>query len=190
MTRPLVASLVVISAMTFVVGRTLVAQDRFAVKSPNGIAFAEFKGYDDWAAIAPSQTDDGAMGCMEGKCVKAILGNATMMKAYRDGIPANGKAVPDGAVMAKVEWAKSANPASPYVVTVPGKLNDVSFMVKDSKRFPDTNGWGYAQFRYDPASRTFTPYGKSPTFAKADCHQCHINGAKATDFVDTKYAPR
>jgi hypothetical protein len=189
MKRQLIASIVIVSALTFVVSMTLVAQDRFTVKSPNGIAFSEFKGYDAWPVIAPSQTD-AALGCMEGQCVKAILGNAAMIKAYADGIPANGKPVPDGAVIAKIEWSKSSNPASPYGVTVPGRLNDISFMVKDSKRFPDTDGWGYAQFRYTPASGTFKPYGNGHTFAKADCHQCHISGAKARDFVFTKYAPR
>jgi hypothetical protein len=93
-------------------------------------------------------------------------------------------------VIAKIEWAKHNIPAPPYAVTVPGALNDISFMVKDSKRFPDTDGWGYAQFRYSAASKTFTPYGNGPTFAKKDCHQCHINGAKARDFVYAGYAPR
>ena len=189
MQRQLVGSIVFVSAMTFVVSMTLLAQDRFAVKSPNGIAFSEFKGYDAWQTIAPSQTD-AASGCMEGQCVKAILGNATMIMDFNDGGVTSGKPVPDGAMIAKIEWAKSTNPASPYAVTVPGKLNDVSFMVKDSKRFPETDGWGYAQFRYNPTSGAFTPYGKGAAFAKADCHQCHINGAKARDFVYTKYAPR
>lgn len=188
--RHITASLVV-AASALVVGVALAAQapDRFAVKSPNGIAFSEFKGYDAWQTIAPSQTD-ATSGCMEGQCVKAILGNAVMMRAYADGIPANGKPVPDGAMIAKIEWAKGSNAASPYSVTVPGKLNDISFMVKDSKRFPDTNGWGYAQFRYNPASGVFTPYGSGAAFAKSDCHQCHISGAKARDYVYTKLAPR
>jgi hypothetical protein len=93
--------------------------------------------------IARSLTD-AAMGCATAPCVKAIMGNATMIKAYSDGIPANGKSVPDGAVIAKIEWAKSSNAASPYAVNVPGVLNDISFIVKDAKRFPDTDGWGYA----------------------------------------------
>jgi hypothetical protein len=181
--------LMIVSAMTFVVSMTLVAQDRFVVKSPNGIMFSEFRGYDAWQVMAPSQTD-ATTGCSEAPCVKAILGNPAMIKAYIDGFPANGKPFPDGAMIAKVEWAKDNNPASPYRVTVPGRLNDISFMVKDSKRFPDTDGWGYAQFRYTPGSRTFKPYGDGPGFAKADCHQCHINGAKARDYVYTGYAPR
>jgi hypothetical protein len=95
-------------------------------------------------------------GCGTSKvgCTKAILGNPAMIRAYRDGIPANGHAVPDGAAMAKLEWLKDHN-ASPYGVTVPGTQTEVSFMVKDAKRFPDTNGWGYATFEYDGSSGTF-----------------------------------
>jgi hypothetical protein len=184
-----IGSIVIAAASILVVSLTLTAQDRFAVKSPNGIAFSEFKGYDAWQVIAPSQTDEAA-GCMVGECVKAIVGNPAMIKAYSDGIPANGKPVPDGAAIAKIEWSKESNPASPYGVTVPGTLNDISFMVKDSKRFRDTDGWGYAQFRYDKASGTFKPFGNGPGFAKTACHQCHISGAKARDFVFTGYAQR
>jgi hypothetical protein len=189
MKRQHIAVLAVVAASVFVLSVVLAAQDRFAVKSPNGIAFSEFRGYDAWQVMAPSQTD-AAAGCMAAPCVKAILGNAAMIKAFSDGIPANGKPFPDGAMMAKVEWSKQTNPAPPYAVTVPGKLNDISFMVKDSKRFPDTDGWGYAQFRYDTASGRFTPFGNGPAFAKAACHNCHISGAKASNFVFTKYAPR
>ncbi len=48
--------------------------------------------------------------------------------------------------------------------TVPGALHDVDFMVKDSKRFADSGGWGYAAFEYDAASDTFTPgyHGRQP----------------------------
>ena len=63
-------------------------------------------------------------------------------------------------------------------------------MVKDSKRFPDTDGWGYAEFLYDAASDTFATPGNGPAFAKTTCHQCHTTGAKARDFVFTSYAKR
>lgn len=179
----------VTASLSLLLGVGFAAQDRFTVISPNGIAFSEFKGYDAWQVIAPSQTDEAA-GCMVGKCVKAISGNALMIKAYNDGIPANGKSVPDGAAVAKIEWAKENDSTSPYAVTVPGTLNDISFMVKDSKRFPDTNGWGYAQFRYDKSAGAFKPFGNGAGFAKTACHQCHINGAKSRDYVYTKYAPR
>ena len=62
-------------------------------------------------------------------------------------------------------------------------------MVKDAKRFPETNGWGYAQFDYDAVSGTFKPLGSRPGFAKAACHQCHTR-VKQRDFVFTRYAQR
>jgi hypothetical protein len=61
-------------------------------------------------------------------------------------------------------------------------------MVKDSKRFPNTNGWGYATFRYHAASDTFNPFGDDPAFANI-CHGCHTL-VKARDFVFTNYAKR
>ena len=71
---------------------------------------------------------------------------------------------------------------------VPGVLKSVSFIEKDSKRFKDTDGWGYAQFKYDQASNAFQPSSTDPGFAKT-CHECHTT-VKARDFIFTKYAPR
>jgi len=161
------------------------AQDRFTLKAANGIALSEFRGYDEWQMIAPSQTEkDFGCGTSKTGCMKAILGNPPMVKAYRDGIPANGSAVPDGAALAKVEWLKARDTASPYGVTVPGTLTEVSFMLKDSKRFPETNGWGYATFQYDAPTNTFKPSTANPQFPRV-CHQCHTAGAAKRDFVFT-----
>lgn len=139
-----VTNLTGLVALFVVVSVVLAAQsqDRFTLKSANGIAFSEFRGYDAWQLIATSQPDD-ASGCGTSKvgCMKAILGNPAMIQAYREGIPANGKAVPDGAALAKIEWLQDRD-EKPYGVTVPGTQTEMSFMVKDSKRFPDTNGWG------------------------------------------------
>jgi hypothetical protein len=121
-------------------------------------------------------------------CIKSILGNPVMIKAFSQGIPVNGKSVPDGAAMTKIEWQKHRDPTLPYGATVPGTLMEVAFMLKDSKRFPDTNGWGYATFRYDAASDTWKAFGDSPAFAKT-CHGCHTV-VKAHDFVFTKYPKR
>lgn len=182
--------LVSVSAITAGIVLTAQSQDRFTLKSANGIAFSEFRGYDSWQLIATSQPDKEA-GCGTSKvgCMKAILGNPTMIQAYRDGIPANGKRVPDGAAFAKIEWLKERDPASPYAVTVPGRQTEVSFMLKDSRRFPDTDGWGYATFQYDAASDTFRPSTGNASFARG-CHGCHTAGAKAHDFVFTAYAKR
>ena len=179
-----------LAVFVFVSSLGLAAQDRFTLKVPNGIAFSEFKGYDTWQVIAPSQPDD-AGGCGSSPapgCIKAVLGNPVMIKAYNDGIPANGKAVPDGAMMAKVEWAKKHNSTPPYGVTVAGPLIEVSFMVKDTKRIPSTNGWGNATFRHDAASGTWKAFGDSPAFANT-CHACHTI-VKGRDYVYTTYAQR
>ena len=104
-----------------------------------------------------------------------------MMQAYRDGIPENGKPVPDGAAFAKIEWLQDRD-EKPYGVTVSGTQTEMSFMVKDSKRFPDTDGWGYATFAYDASSDAFKPATSDPSFARA-CHGCHTAHAKALDFA-------
>ena len=186
-----ITKLIGLLASIVVAGVVLTAQspDRFSLKAANGIAFSEFRGYDAWQLVATSQPDN-ASGCGTSKvgCMKAILGNATMIQAYRDGIPENGKAVPDGAVLAKIEWLQDRD-EKPYGVTVSGTQTEMSFMVKDSKRFPDTNGWGYATFAYDAPSDTFKPATTNPSFARA-CHGCHTAHAKARDFVFTDYATR
>jgi len=155
-------------------------QDRFTLKSPNGIAFSEFRGYDTWQDVAVSQTDDG---------IKVIVANPAMMKAYNDGVPENGKPFPDGSMIAKIEWTKGQNPASPYAVTVPGTLKSVAFIEKDSKRFADTNGWGYAQLLHDPKTNTFKPYGDNATFGKTVCHACHTT-VKDRDYIFTAHPTR
>ena len=134
------------------------------------------KGYEGWQVIAPSQTEDG---------LKAILGNPAMIQTYKDGFPDNGRAVPDGAMMAKIEWSKEANPASPYAVIVPGALKSLAFMVKDSRRFADSGGWGYGKFEYNAATDTMTPSGTG-----SGCgYTCHTR-VKSRDFVFTNYARR
>jgi hypothetical protein len=171
---------------------TVSSQDRSNPKSGNGIEFAEFRGYETWQMISASQPDD-ASGCGSAPapgCIKSILGNPAMIKAYKEGIPVNGKPVPDGAKMAKIEWKKSRDPASPYGVTVPGALVEVGFMVKDSKRFTQTNGWGYATFNYDAASRTFVAATNDPSVARKLCHQCHTLGVKKRDYVYTDFSLR
>ena len=79
--------------------------------------------------------------------IETILGNPAMIEAYKAGIPGNGKPFPDGAKMAKIHWNANKNAEEPGDPTVPGALHDVDFMVKDSKRFADSGGWGYGRVR-------------------------------------------
>ena len=161
------------------VGATPTAHDKFTLTAPNGIAFSEFRGYETWQSLAPSRTDDG---------LKMMTANAVAIDAYKEGIPGSGRPFPDGSMIAKIEWATKENPASPYSVQVPDTLKSVAFMVKNSHRFPETDGWGYAQFMFDAASDTFKPFGSNSSFGKV-CHQCHT-AVKARDFVFTGYPGR
>ena len=190
MKRQLIALLVVLAPMTFIVGMTLLGQQAQSPKSGNGIALSEFKGYESWQLIATSVAGNDGCGTSTVGCMKAIVGNSVMIKAYRDGIPENGKPVPDGAAMAKIEWLKESDANSPYEVMVPGANTEVGFMLKDSKRFRDTDGWGYATFQPDGKSGAFKAKSNDPTLAKTLCHTCHTNGASARDFVYTVYASR
>jgi hypothetical protein len=121
--------------------------------------------------------------------MNSILGNPAMIKAYRDGISGNGKSFPDGCMTVKIEWKKKKNPLADYSVDVPDTLNRVSFILKDSKRFPDSSGWGYAQFLYDTAFSTFKPFGEDKSFGTKVCYKCHT-AAKATDYIFTAYPVR
>jgi cytochrome P460 len=114
-----------------------------------------------------------------------ILANPVMIDAYRAGVPGNGKPFPDGSKIAKIHWKVTKSPDAPAPTTVPGALDDVDFIAKDSKRFPDSGGWGYAQFNYDPASDAFTPLGSGSNCGAA----CHTIAA-AKDFIFTVYPRR
>jgi hypothetical protein len=171
----------IVAAMLAVSGSTArAAQDRYTLKAPNGVSFAEFKGYETWQDVAVSQVPDG---------IKVIAANKAMIGAYRNGVPGNGRAFPEGSMVVKIEWSQKKNPESPYRVTIPDKLMSVSFIEKDSKRFPQTSGWGYAQFLYDPASGAFKPYGTDASFGKQVCYACHT-AVKAKDYIFTAYPKR
>lgn len=157
-------------------GIALAAQDRYCLKVPKGLAFSEFRGYDTWQDVAVSQTEHG---------IKVIAANDAMIKAYRDGVPGNGKLFPDGSKIVKIEWTFKKNPESPYFVNIPDTLKSVSFIEKDTQRFPGTHGWAFAQFEYDAASDTF-----KPSVEGAECgYACHTTVA-AKDFIFTAYPKR
>ena len=153
--------------LTTVAGVAISGEDKYNVSVPGGLALSEFRGYEDWQAIGLSRSD---------KVVAVILGNPVMINAYRAGIPTNGQ--PNA-------FFKDA--------TGPGELLNVDFMVKDSKRFADSGGWGYAVFDYNAASGAFTPgttAGTPPQGNDARCgYACHTI-AKARDYVFTDYGKR
>lgn len=159
------------------------AQDKYSAKVPGGLAMSEFKGYETWQMVSISRNE---------KVMAVILGNPQMMNAFRDGFPGNGKPAPDGAKMAKVHWTPKPNEFFKEA-SVPSKLANVDFMVKDSKRFADSGGWGYAVFDYDQASDAFKPGDLTdmpPQGNDAKCgFTCHTI-AKARDYVFTDYPKR
>src|SRR2546426_5984979 len=179
-----VASLVVLGVVG---GRVVTAQDagqgKYTVQVPGGLAFSEFRGYESWQTVSISQNE---------KLGAVILANPVMINAYQSGIPGNGKPFPDGAKMAKIHWNPKKHETFPNT-TVPASLHDVDFMVKDSKRFTDSGGWGWAGFKYEAASGGVTPGTTAdapPPGNDAKCgFACHTN-LKTRDYVFTGYGGR
>jgi hypothetical protein len=157
--------------------------DKYAVKVPGGLAVSEFKGYEDWQLVSISQN---------GGLVAAILANPVMIDAFRAGAPGNGKPFPEGSKMAKVHWTPGPSTTFP-AATVPHAQHDVDFMVKDTKRFADSGGWGYGAFAYDAASDTFSPATEAASPPQGNDPKCGFachTLVRNRDFVFTEYAHR
>jgi hypothetical protein len=172
------------AALAVLGGAAAYAQDKYSLKVPCGLAFAEFRGYEDWAVVAIDHTED---------LMKVIVADPVAIDALRAGVPRNGKPFPDGSKMAKVEWRPKKSPDAPYDINVPGAVYDIDFMVKDAKRFADSGGWGYAVFKHDAASGIYAPATlnhKPPQGNDAKCgFACHTIVA-GKDYVFTEYAQR
>jgi hypothetical protein len=180
---PFLMTMIGVVSLAILGGIALAAQDKYTVEVPGGLAFSEFRGYEVWQVVATSQND---------MLVAVILANPVMIEAYQAGIPGNGKPFPNGSKMAKIHWKPKMNQYFPNT-TVPGTLYDVDFMVKDSERFADSGGWGWAVFKYDAASDAFTPgtlADQPPQANDAKCGlACHTI-VKTRDYVFTDYGKR
>jgi len=153
------------------------SQQKYSLISPGGIKFADFKGYEDWSVVSSARTDE---------VLKVIVANPTMIKAYKEGVPGNGKPFPEGSKIVKLQWKPKKSSEAPFVVDVPDVFTQAFVMELDSARFPKTGGWGYATFNYDATTKTFSPDAKSP----ADCgHSCHVT-VKAKDYIFHPYQKR
>jgi hypothetical protein len=131
-------------------------------------------GYRDWKLISVAH-EEGNLNDL-----RALLGNDVAIKAYRDGkLP-----FPDGTIIARLAWSYVPSEENNKVFGraqsfVAGPTTNVQFMVKDSKKYAATGGWGFAQFKD----------GKpDATAALKTCFPCH-EPFKAGDFVFTHYAP-
>src|ERR1051326_3566600 len=146
-TSAAVFGIALLAALALLGNKAISAQDKYTVRVPGGLAFSEFRGFEKWETIGVSQV---------GNVIEVIVGNPAMIAGYAAGIPGNGKPFADGSKMAKIHWnAKKRD--FPGQALVSDTLHDVDFMVKDSKRFADSGGWGWAVFEYNAATDTFAP---------------------------------
>ena len=185
MRKSALISLGILASITVLAtGVAISAQDKYTVEVPGGLAFSEFRGYENWPVIAISEN----MGLMA-----VIMGNPEMIDAFRQGVPGNGRPFPDGAKMAKIHWIPKKQEAYPGQPMVPGTQHDVDFMVKDSKRFAASGGWGWGAFDYDATSDTFSPSTEAshpPQGHDAKCgFACHTI-VQNRDYVFTEYGHR
>lgn len=127
------------------------------------------QGYRHWQLIAPSQLGDPFDE------LRAILGNDVAIKAY------GGRTLPfpDGTILAKLAWKRVPAPDFP-AAAAPGPATTVQFMVKDSKKYAATGGWGFGKFIDGK------PVDETEHRACFACHEAHV---KAHDFVFTRFAP-
>jgi len=151
--------------------------DKYSLKSPDGIAFSDFRGYEDWSTVSSAR---------QAEVLKVIVANSAMIKAFKAGVPLNGKAFPEGSMIVKLQLSPKKDTEATFDVEVPDAFKQAFVMEKDSKRFPKTGGWGYAVFNYDAASDKFTADPK----ALADCgNSCHV-AVKAKDYIFHPYQMR
>jgi len=165
-------------------------QDKYMLQIPGGLAFSEVRGYEQWQVVGPSLTEAANV-------IRVIVANPVMIQAYQEGAAGNGKPFPDGSKIVKLEWVQKKITDPPFSAstpdTVPGDLEQVEFIVKNSKRFSDTHGWGYAMFVYDPASGTFAPATKAskpPVNNDAKCGAACHELAASKDYIFTAYPKR
>ncbi len=131
-------------------------------------------GYRDWRLISVAH-EEGNLNDL-----RAILGNDVAIKASREGkLP-----YPDGTIIARLAWSYVPSEENNKVFGrsqsfVAGSPTDVQFMVKDSRKYASTGGWGFAQFTNGK------PDGEA---VHKTCFSCH-EPAKDRDFVFTRYAP-
>src|SRR5207237_10672158 len=154
MTRKSMLAIGIISVSVVVLGGTTVyAQDKYSLKSPSGIAFSDFKGYEDWAVVSAARTDE---------VLKVIVANPTMIKAYKAGGPGSGPPFPDGCMIVKLQWKPKKSTEAPFVVDVADVFTQAFVIEKDSKRFRKAAG-GDTRCSTTKPHRKFTADPKSPS---------------------------
>jgi hypothetical protein len=166
-----------VAVFAVLVATAVYAQDKYSLKSPSGIAFSDFRGYEDWSVVSSARTTE---------ILKVIVANPTMIKAYKAGVPVNGQSFPEGSRIVKLQWKLKKSTEAPFAVEVPDVFSQAFVMEKDSKRFSKSGGWGYAVFNYDAASDKFSADPKSPSDCGFACH----TPVKAKDYIFHPYQKR
>ena len=89
--------------------------DKYSLVSPGGVAFSDFRGYEDWSAASSARTE----AALPDEILKVIVANPTMIKAYKAGVPGNGQPFPDGSMIVKLQWKPKKSTEAPFAVDVP-----------------------------------------------------------------------
>src|SRR5882724_4432206 len=92
------------AVLAVLVATAVYAQDKYSLKSLSGIAFSDFRGYEDWAVVSSSRTDER---------LKVIVANPTMIQAYKAGIPGDGQPFPGGSMIVKLQWKQKKSTEDP-----------------------------------------------------------------------------
>ncbi|MFT4066929.1 cytochrome P460 family protein [Paraburkholderia sp.] len=126
-------------------------------------------GYRKWQMIAPAEE---AAPLDE---LRVVLGNPAAVKAIENAtLP-----YPDGTILVKLAYKRKQSPEFPSA-TIPGAPTTVQVMVKDSRRYASTGGWGFGRF----------VNGQPVDAAQHQtCFACHAARVKDRDYVFTRFAP-
>jgi hypothetical protein len=168
------AVIAAVALLIVAIGFVLPAHRRFSAQTTpiNGIQIP--RGYRDWKLISVAH-EAGSLND-----IRAVLGNDVAVRAYREGKVA----FPDGAMVARLAWNYTSSEENNKVFGreqsfVAGSPTNVQFMVKDSKKYAATGGWGFAQ------STDSKPINQAEPGKCFSCHQ----PVQARDYLFTRYAP-
>jgi len=135
------------AAVLTALGMAVYAQDKYALNSPSGIAFSDFRGYEDWAVVSSARTED---------VLKVIVANPAMIEAYKAGVPGNGQPFPEGSKIVKLQWKPKPSTEAPFAVDVPDVFTQ-AFVIENSNNSPPS------------LMVTMTPFGSMAPRSKGMC---------------------
>jgi len=168
---------IAMAVVAVLVATSVYAQDKYSVKSPSGIEFSDFKGYEDWSVVSSARTEE---------VLKVIAANPIMINAYKAGVPGNGQPFPDGSKIVKLQW----KPKKSKEASLRGGCADVFTQASSLKRTA-------RDFRKaadgDTRCSTTKPHRISlrpiPPAPQTAGHACHTI-VKAKDYIFHPYQKR